>query len=98
VADLSIAEVLYETGEIHFRYARYLSSDGRRWIRHGRFTAYHPNGKLASEGEYVHGTEHGLWRDYHATGALAAEGDFENGEQKGTWRYWNEDGSVCLSD
>ena len=98
MSDLHIAEVPYPTGEIHFRYSRYLSSDGTRWIRHGRFTAFHQNGQLASEGEYVHGSEHGFWRDYHASGAQAAEGRYENGEQVGSWQYWNEDGTVCQTD
>ena len=37
---LHIAEIPYETGEIQYRYARYLSADGSRWIRRGLFRAY----------------------------------------------------------
>lgn len=91
--DLNIAEIPYETGQLHYRYARYMSDDGTRWIRHGLFMAYHLNGNLASEGSYDHGLEHGLWRDYHENGKLAAEGQYEKGKEVGQWRYWNEDGS-----
>lgn len=29
---LHIAEIPYETGELHFRYSRKLSPDGTKWI------------------------------------------------------------------
>lgn len=32
---LHIAEILYETGELHFRYCRKMSPDGTKWIREG---------------------------------------------------------------
>ena len=89
MSDLDIAEIFYETGALRFRYARFMSEDGTRWIRHGLFRACHPNGTLASEGYYVDGREHGAWRDYHENGRLAAEGCFESGRQVGEWRYWD---------
>jgi antitoxin component YwqK of YwqJK toxin-antitoxin module len=91
--DLQIAEIPYPSGEVHFRYARYLSEDGTKWIRHGRFTAFHENAALASEGTYEHGQEHGLWRDYHPNGQLASEGFYESGSEVGVWRFWNPDGT-----
>lgn len=97
MADLNIAEILFTTGEIQFRYSRYLGPDGARWIRHGLFRAYHLNGNVASEGNYLDGREHGLWRDYHENGQLAAEGNFENGEEIGEWHFWDADGSPTVS-
>jgi len=32
---LNIKEIFYEHGKIKFRYSRYLSADGTKWIRHG---------------------------------------------------------------
>ena len=93
MADLNIAEIPYPSGQIRFRYSRYLSSDGSNWIRHGIFRAYHENGALASEGTYEHGVEHGIWHDYHTNGQLAATGNYEQGKEVGSWQYWNEDGS-----
>ncbi len=49
---LYIAEIPYETGEVHFRYSRRLSEDGTKWIRDGLFTEYYQNGNVASTGLY----------------------------------------------
>jgi len=92
ILELNIAEIPYESGNIRFRYSRYLSSDGTRWIRHGLFCAYHENGQLASEGNYVDGKEHGVWKDFHENGKPAAEGQYDMGTEIGEWRYWNVDG------
>jgi antitoxin component YwqK of YwqJK toxin-antitoxin module len=93
MADLEIAEIPYDSGEIRFRYARYLSVDGSRWVRHGLFFAYHSNGQLASEGNYLDGVEHGHWKDFHDNGQLAAEGDYQHGQEVGEWKFWKPDGS-----
>jgi antitoxin component YwqK of YwqJK toxin-antitoxin module len=90
---LHIAEIPYESGEIRFRYARRVSDDGTKWIRHGRFVEYSKTGQVLSEGEYVDGLEQGLWRDFFPNGQLAAEGHYVNGQESGIWRFWNEDGS-----
>jgi antitoxin component YwqK of YwqJK toxin-antitoxin module len=90
--ELNIAEIPYENGGIHYRYSIYMSADGTRWIRHGLFRAYHPNGNLASEGSYIDGQENGLWRDYHDNGHLAAEGEYLDGVETGEWVYWSADG------
>ena len=93
--DLEIAEVMYDSGEVQYRYARYLSTDGTRWIRHGLFVSYHPNGDIASQGVYVDGFENGEWRDYYPGGQVAAEGIYSRGEEvPGTWRFWTPDGAL----
>jgi MORN repeat variant len=75
------------------RYARILSADGIRWIKHGLFIAHHPNGMLSSEGMYVNGQEHGLWTEYHSNGQMAARGHYANGKEVGHWEFWSSDGS-----
>jgi antitoxin component YwqK of YwqJK toxin-antitoxin module len=94
--DLNLAEIPYQSGTVRFRYTRYMSPDGTRWIRHGLFAAYHENGAVSSEGNYVHGVENGLWRDYHSNGQLAAEGDYDDGKEVGLWRFWDESGGVQI--
>lgn len=89
---LHIAEIPYETGNLKCVYSRYMAADGSRWIRHGLFRAFHPDGTLKSEGNYEHGKENGLWRDYHPNGQLAAEGVYRSGKQEGIWRFWDEQG------
>lgn len=97
-AELIIAEVLYETGEVHFRFSRMLSEDRTRWIRHGLFCEYAKNGQVISEGTYEFGKESGSWRDYYSNGQLAAEGRYESGEEVEEWRYWDEDGNPTQGD
>lgn len=91
---LYIAEIMYETGELRFRYSRKMSPDGTRWIRDGRFEEFYKNGNLASEGNYDDGLEEGYWKDYHENGKLAAEGYYSKGKETGTWRYYDEDGRL----
>jgi hypothetical protein len=91
--DLHIAEIPYESGAIRFRYARVMSPDRTRWIRHGLFVAYHENGTVVSEGHYVDGKEEGLWRDFHPDGRPASEGHYRDGREVGVWRFWNADGT-----
>jgi antitoxin component YwqK of YwqJK toxin-antitoxin module len=94
MADLNIAEILSEEGRVRFRYARYLSEDGTRWIRHGRFEAYHVNGAVASEGTFVHGLEQGEWRDFYPNGQIAAQGAYQDGEEVGDWQFFDEHRAV----
>ncbi len=89
---LYIAEIPYETGEIHFRYSRRLSEDKTKWIREGLFTEYYQNGNIASTGLYDDGLENGHWIDYHENGQIAAEGDYVNGKESGKWSYYDENG------
>lgn len=91
---LYIAEILYETGEIHFRYSRKMSDDGTKWIRHGLFTEYYQNGNIMSTGLYDEGFETGSWKDYHENGNIAAEGDYRGGKEVGKWLYYDENGKL----
>jgi len=90
---LHIAEIPYDSGQIQYRYARYLSEDGSRWIRHGLYQSYWQNGNLKSEGYYAHGSETGHWSDYHENGQMAACGQYVEGMQQGTWRFWDSEGN-----
>ena len=66
MADLEIAEIPYENGAIQCRYSRYLSEDGKHWVRHGFFVAYSEEGVVLSEGYYEHGLEQGEGPDFVA--------------------------------
>jgi antitoxin component YwqK of YwqJK toxin-antitoxin module len=85
---LTLAESFYEDGSRKLTYERYLANDGAMWVLHGRFYAYHRNGQLASEGQYLNGLEDGLWRYYYENGQLAAEGCYEDGLDAGVWKYY----------
>lgn len=92
--DLIIAEIPFESGNVKFRYSRYLSPDKTKWIRHGLFRAYYQSGVLASEGNYEHGLEAGAWRDFHENGVLAAEGEYMFGQKVGVWKFWDSEGRL----
>ncbi|WP_081497737.1 toxin-antitoxin system YwqK family antitoxin [Caulobacter sp. AP07] len=92
MAELNIAEIPHDDGSIRFRYARKMAPDGTRWLRHGLFQQFYPNGQKACEGHYAEGSEQGLWRDYHQNGQLAAQGEYDKGVQVGLWNYWSPDG------
>jgi antitoxin component YwqK of YwqJK toxin-antitoxin module len=90
---LHLAEIPHESGAIRFRYARVMSADGTRWIRHGLFVEYSETGAVVAEGSYADGSEDGLWRAFHPNGNLAAEGCYRDGREVGVWRFWSADGS-----
>ena len=90
---LHIAEIPYASGAIRFRYARIMSPDGTRWIRHGLFVEYSEAGVIVAEGQYVNGGENGLWREFYPNGSPAAEGEYQSGREIGLWRFWAADGS-----
>jgi antitoxin component YwqK of YwqJK toxin-antitoxin module len=92
-ADLNIAEIPYDSGAIRLRYARVMSPDGTRWIRHGLFVEYQENGTVVSEGQYVNGKEDVPWRDFHPNGQPASEGCYRKGKEVGVWRFWKPDGT-----
>ncbi|HEX7814310.1 hypothetical protein [Dyella sp.] len=96
MADLEIAEIPYENGAIQCRYSRYLSEDGKHWVRHGFFVAYSEEGVVLSEGYYEHGLEQGEWKDFHANGQIAAHGFYDKGKEVGEWKFWMADGKPEL--
>jgi antitoxin component YwqK of YwqJK toxin-antitoxin module len=91
---IETTEIKYQSGEVQFRFGQYLAADGRRWVRHGPFREFYPNGQVATEGEYEDGLQQGLWRDYHENGQVAAEGYFVDGAEDGVWQFWNAKGKM----
>ncbi len=91
-SDLHIAEVPWPSGATRYRYARYLSECGTKWVRHGLFESYHEFGGIASTGQYENGQETGLWKTFHGNGQLASVGSYHQGEEVGQWQFFSEDG------
>src|SRR5947209_710870 len=91
-AQVVTAEIAYPGGAVQFRFGRYLSGDGSRWVRHGPFHEFYQSGQVHTEGNYEHGLEQGLWREYHENGQVAAEGHFVDGAEDGVWQWWNAKG------
>jgi hypothetical protein len=87
-----VVELRDASGRKTSLYSRYLSPEGTKWLRHGLYQDFYPNGGLASESMYRHDLAHGPWRDLYENGQLAARGLYYQGKQVGTWEYWDPDG------
>src|SRR4051794_11833842 len=57
-----------------------------KFINHGRYIEWHPNGKRALEGEYKGGLKTGKWSEWDDKGHLLNEKWFEDGVQVSTDR------------
>ncbi len=91
--DLQIAEIPWPSGAIQYRYARYLSECGTKWVRHGLFESYYESGRISAAGQYQDGHETGLWKTFHANGQLASIGSYQKGVEVGKWQFFSENGT-----
>jgi hypothetical protein len=49
----------------------------------GSFTAWHPDGKVWVQGQFVEGQKFGKWKQWDTTGNEVAEGDYTSGRLVG---------------
>ena len=50
-----------------------------RSTAHGPYVAYHPNGKLAAQGQFENGLKVGLWTFFDESGVLESTSEFKDG-------------------
>lgn len=55
-----------------------------KYMNHGKFTEFHPNGQRAIEGEYSWGQRNGKWLEWNENGKLTRERWFEKGQETST--------------
>ncbi len=60
------------------RCAQKRGPDGK-YINNGYYQEWHPNGKLALEGNYKMGKKDGVWNEYDATGHKVSSKYFDEG-------------------
>ncbi len=48
-------------------------------VAQGSFTAWHPNGKLWVQGQFINGQQAGKWKQWDGNGNEVAEGDYRSG-------------------
>jgi antitoxin component YwqK of YwqJK toxin-antitoxin module len=71
-----IAEGVYINDKKHGVWIEYydhcgskmIEEDYRYGVQHGRFISYHPNGRILSQGQFVHGLREGYFRAYDEFG------------------------------
>ena len=52
-----------------------------KFVNHGRYEEWYPNGQRSIEGEYLSGSKHGKWTEWDELGRKTSEKWFENGEE-----------------
>ncbi len=57
-------------------------------------TYFHPNGKVASQGQAIAGRRVGPWQYRFASGALSEEGSYLEGQRDGLWRSYEKNGAL----
>jgi len=82
----------YESGVPYFE-AQQRQNEAGVWLLHGRWTAWHENGRVQESGWYEDHQESGDWKWWDENGQLIAEGTFIDGKREGIWNFWYEDGT-----
>jgi len=62
-------------------------------IRHGKFTAYHPNGNKWGESHFEDDFRQGKMTEWYSTGVKKKEGQFVDDKQDGVWTEWDRNGN-----
>lgn len=65
-------------------------------IKHGTYTAWHPNGQMRMQGEYKYDSPVGTFTWLYSNGQKALEGDYNEGKQEGEWNWWHENGQRSI--
>ncbi|NBU92737.1 MAG: hypothetical protein EBS17_07855, partial [Flavobacteriia bacterium] len=63
-------------------------------LLHGKYTEYHDNGKLRTQGQYKEGNPDGLWFHYHYNGKLFETGRYKDNIKDSLWRQWDDQGKL----
>jgi antitoxin component YwqK of YwqJK toxin-antitoxin module len=60
----------------------------------GKFTEYHDNGKLRTQGQYKEGNPDGLWSHFHFNGRVYEQGIYRNNIKDSLWQQWDDQGKL----
>lgn len=67
--------------------------DFRRYVPHGPWQTWHPNGQVFESGTFVDGAREGAWDVHDAEGFPVERGRWRHGARAGAWIYWRRDDS-----
>lgn len=62
--------------------------------REGAWKAYHPNGKVQTEGFYIDGEEDGEYIVYYDNGKVFYSGEYNKGLCSGVWKFYDKKGKL----
>ncbi len=65
-------------------------------IKHGLYTAWHPNGTVRMKGEYKYDVPVGTFTWQYVNGQKSLEGIYDDGKQEGEWSWWHDNGQRSI--
>ena len=66
-------------------------------VKHGRWTAWYPNGQMRVEGTYEQDLAEGQFTWWYCNGQQAAIGNYRKGLEHGAWVWWHENGQKAVN-
>lgn len=64
--------------------------------KQGAYYTYHPNGAVASSGNYKEDHADGSWKTFFPDGTVQSNTNYRNHLPDGEWKTWSEDGILLL--
>lgn len=61
------------------------------------YRAYHENGNVSMEGDFLDDKKHGQWRSYFFAGGLWTVNNYDRGEFHGDYLMYNQNGTIRIS-
>ncbi|MCH2177665.1 MAG: hypothetical protein MK106_02580 [Mariniblastus sp.] len=61
-------------------------------MQHGPVSAWHDNGQLKMQGQYINDNREGRYSWWHRNGQRSLAGVYETGNKTGTWIWWHPNG------
>ena len=63
-------------------------------LLHGKYTEYHDNGKIRTQGQYKEGNPDGSWNHFHFNGRVYEQGIYLNNIKDSLWQQWDDQGKL----
>jgi len=63
-------------------------------LLHGKYTEYHDNGKIRTQGQYKEGNPDGSWSHFHFNGRVYEQGIYRNNIKDSLWQQWDDHGKL----
>jgi antitoxin component YwqK of YwqJK toxin-antitoxin module len=79
--------------EEHYDQLTFYRQDAEHLL-HGKFTEFHDNGKLKTQGQFKEGNPDGSWRYFHFNGRVYEQGIYRNNIKDSLWQQWDDQGKL----
>lgn len=79
--------------EEHYDQLTFYRQDAEHLL-HGKFTEFHDNGKLKTQGQFKEGNPDGSWSYFHFNGRVYEQGIYRNNIKDSLWQQWDDQGKL----